>query len=31
MTVQDVHGDPIFTKLHKYKKQYEYRTNDIDT
>ena len=31
MTLQDVHGDHIFTKINKYKKQYEYLTNDIDT
>ena len=31
MTLQNVHGDPIFTKINKHKKQYEYLTNDIDT
>ena len=30
MTLQNVHGDPIFTKINKHKKQYEYLTNDID-
>ena len=31
MTLQNVHGDPIFTKINKHKKQYEYLTKDIDT
>ena len=31
MTLQNVHDDPIFTKINKYKKQSEYLTNDIDT
>ena len=31
MKLQNVHGDPIFTKINKYKKQYEYLTKDIDT
>ena len=31
MTLQNVYGDPIFTKINKHKKQYEYLTKDIDT
>ena len=31
MKLQNVHGDPIFTKINKHKKQYEYLTKDIDT
>lgn len=31
MTLQNVHGDSIFTKINKHKKQYEYLTKDIDT
>ena len=31
MTLQNVHGDPIFTKINKHKKKYEYLTKDIDT
>ena len=31
MTLQDVHGDNKKKKINKYKKQYEYLTNDIDT
>ena len=31
MPLQNVHGDPIFTKINKVKKQYEYLTEDIET
>ena len=31
MTLQNVHGDAIFTKINKMKKQYPYLTEDIDT
>ena len=31
MPLENVHGDPIFTKINKVKKQYEYLTEDIET
>ena len=31
MPLENVYGDPIFTKINKVKKQYEYLTEDIET